>query len=191
MNIPGKLREDLKRIYGANDPLHYIEDIKAETNPDTCQEELVVRLRVPRHYERYIPEVYITSASPLTVDHWAKERFLRPVNLSPSEVSDLRKLIEGGCRPHFFESNAVKFVKPAKVFLNGSHTTLVWPDGEKTTVGVGPDTEYDEYAGFCAAIVKKLFGSSREAEKFLDRVKIVQKKKAKKASKQMTIAEMM
>lgn len=175
MNIPGKLREDLKRIYGANDPLHYIEDIKAETNPDTCQEELVVRLRVPCRYEKYIPEVYITSASPLTLDHWALQqaRMMDAISRPITAVVD----------------NYTRFVKPSKVFLNGSHTTIVWPDGEKTTVGVGPDTEY---AGFCAAIVKKLFGSSREAEKFLDKVKIVQKPKAKKVKaggEQLTITE--
>lgn len=174
MNIPGKLREDLKRIYGANDPMNYIEDIKAETNPDTCLGELIVRLRVPRHYERYIPEVMYTSASPFTLDHWALQQ-AKMMDLLSSPLRD-PKPVEwktGKALP-------VQMVKPERVYFNGSHTTLVWPDGEKTTVGVGPDTQYDEYAGFCAAIVKKLFGSSREAEKFLDKVKIVQKKRVKK-----------
>lgn len=183
MNIPGKLREDLKRIYGANDPLHYIEDIKAVTNPDTCQEELVVRLRVPGRYEKYIPEVYITSASPLTLDHWAIQQ-AKMMDLLSSPLRE-HKPVEwktGKALP-------VQMVRPERVYFNGNHTTLVWPDGEKTTVGVGPDTEYDEYAGFCAAIVKKLFGSSREAEKFLDKVKIVQKKKVKKVKEVSTDVE--
>jgi hypothetical protein len=165
MNIPGKLRYDLKRIYGAADPLNYIEDIRAETNTDARQEELVVRLRVPSHCEKYMDTLLESPA------------------FSPADVAYIRRLVENESYPPRFmldKQEGTMFAKPKQVFLNGNHTTLVWPNGEKTTVGVGPDTEYDEYAGFCAAIVKKLFGSSREAEKFLDRVKIVQKKKEKK-----------
>ena len=174
MNIPGKLREDLKRIYGANDPLHYVEDIKAVTNPDTCQEELVVRLRVPSRYEKYIPEVYITSASPLTLDHWALQQ-AKMMDLLSTSIFDKRPV---ECKKS--DTLPVYAGRPKKVFFNGNHTTLVWHDGSKTTVGVAPDEEFDEYTGFCTAIVKKLFGSSREAKKYMDRVKIVQKKKAKK-----------
>lgn len=169
MNVPGKLREDLHRIYGSDDPLGYIEDIRAETNPGTQQEELVVRLRVPRHCERYLLEMYITSRSPFNLNE-----MLRP-GLFYTPVLDQNPLEWKKCPPISFQME-----KPRKVFFNGTHTTLVWPSGEKTTVGVGPNNQYDEYAGFCAAIVKKMFGSSREAQKFLDRVKIVQKSKNKK-----------
>ena len=174
MNIPGKLREDLKRIYGANDPLHYVEDIKAVTNPDTCQEELVVRLRVPSRYEKYIPEVYITSASPLTLDHWALQQ-AKMMDLLSTSIFDKRPV---ECKKS--DTLPVYAGRPKKVFFNGNHTTLVWHDGSKTTVGVAPDEEFDEYTGFCTAIVKKLFGSSREAKKYMDKVKLVQKPKAKK-----------
>ena len=162
MNIPGKLREDLKRIYGANDPMNYIEDIKAETNPDTQQEELVVRLRVPRHFEKYTRYVL---ANPV-------------LNISPEDLAYIRNLVENESHPPKFLQ--VQAGRPQKVFFNGNHTTLVWHDGSKTSVGVAPDEVFDEYTGFCAAIVKKLFGSSREAQRFLDKVKIVQKPKAKK-----------
>lgn len=165
MYIPGKLRDDLKRIYGAADPLNYVEDIRAVTNPDTCQEELVLRLRVPTHCEKYVDGLF---ESPI---------------LTSAEVEYIRRLVENESHPPRFMldyKDETRFVKPQQVFLNGNHTTLVWPNGEKTTVGVGPDTAYDEYAGFCAAIVKKLFGSSKEAQKFLDKVKTVQKRKAKK-----------
>ena len=166
MNIPGKLREDLKRIYGANDPMNYIEDMRAETNPDTQQEELVVRLRVPRHFERYMREI-----------------FVKPVlDISPEDIAYLRNLVENESHPpKFMQSVPVYAGRPKKVFFNGQHTTLLWHDGSKTTVGVAPDEVFDEYTGFCAAIVKKLFGSSREAKKYMDRVKTVQKPKAKKA----------
>ena len=174
MELVGKLKQDLRRIYGMNDPLNYIEDIAAETNPDTQQEELVVRLRVPRHCEKYVPEVYITSASPYNLNHWVKEQALMADLLSTS-IFDRRPLEWKKSEPV-----PVYAGRPKKVFFNGNHTTLVWHDGSKTTVGVAPDEEFDEYTGFCTAIVKKLFGSSREAKKYMDKVKLVQKPKAKK-----------
>lgn len=179
MELVGKLKQDLRRIYGANDPLNYIEDIRAETNPDTQQEELVVRLRIPRRCEKYVPEVYITSASPYSLDYWAKEQALM-VDLLSTSILDQRP---AECKKS--EAIPVYAGRPKKVFFNGNHTTLVWHDGSKTTVGVAPDEEFDEYTGFCTAIVKKLFGSSREAKKYMDKVKVVQKKRDKKKKPDM------
>ena len=178
MELVGKLKQDLRRIYGANDPMNYIEDIRAETNPDTQQEELVVRLRVPGRSEKFIPEVYITS-SPCIIDHWAKERALRADILATS-ILDKEPLAWKKGAPL-----SVQDGRPKKVFFNGQHTTLLWHDGSKTTVGVAPDEEFDEYTGFCTAIVKKLFGSSNEAKKYMDKVKVVQKKRDKKKKPDM------
>ena len=171
MDIPGKLREDLKRIYGANDPMNYIEDMRAETNPDTQQEEIVVRLRVPRSCERYMCGLFVKPIFPASAIP----------TLSASELEYIRNLVENESHPpKFMQSVPVYASRPKKVFFNGNHTTLVWHDGSKTTVGVAPDEEFDEYTGFCTAIVKKLFGSSREAKKYMDKVKLVQKPKVKK-----------
>ena len=162
MDIPGKLRNDLKRIYGAADPLDYIEDISITQGPG--ESEVHMTLRVPMSCERFAKSSPLYGA-PYSLEHWARQQAMSCgidfgiVQKAPAKSA---------------------FVKPKQVFFNGKHTTLVWPDGEKTIVGLGPDAVYDEYSGFCAAIVKKLFGSSREAQKFLDKVKIVQKKKDKK-----------
>ena len=43
-------------------------------------------------------------------------------------------------------------------------------DGDKTVVKCSGDDTPSRYAGFCAAIVKKLFGSSSAAKKTMDRV---------------------
>lgn len=163
MNIPGKLREDLKRIYGNRDPLDCIENIQVEEGPCGC--ELRMTLRVPSSCERYLPGVYLRyDGAPYNLEKWAREQAML-CGLGVREAP---------------EPKAVPIEVPEKVFFNGTHTTLVWPDGEKTVVGTAPGEQFDEYTGFCAAMVKKLFGSSREAQKFMDKVKIVQKKKAKK-----------
>lgn len=168
MELVGKLKQDLRRIYGANDPLNYIEDVQAGINPDTQEEELVVHLRVPRHCVRYMGTLYDGP------------NIMEPI-LSAKDLAFIRDLVENESHPpKFMQSVPMYAGRPKKVFFNGKHTTLVWHDGSKTTVGVAPDEEFDEYTGFCTAIVKKLFGSSNEAKKFMDRVKIVQKPKAKK-----------
>ena len=43
-------------------------------------------------------------------------------------------------------------------------------DGTKTIVSCGAGDTYDYYAGFCAAVVKKLFGSTTHAKKVLGEV---------------------
>ena len=46
--------------------------------------------------------------------------------------------------------------------------------GPKTIVSCGAGDTYDYYAGFCAAVVKKLFGSTTHAKKVLGEVVQVQ-----------------
>jgi hypothetical protein len=55
-----------------------------------------------------------------------------------------------------------------RVVFSGPATTIIWSDGQKTTVKCSEGQEYDRYAGFCAAVCKRLFGSTLEAKKILD-----------------------
>ena len=57
-----------------------------------------------------------------------------------------------------------------RVIYNGPKTIILWADGTKTIVSCGEDENYDYYTGFCAAVVKKLFGSTSHAKKVLGRV---------------------
>lgn len=135
MNMPGKLREDLFRIYGNRNPLDFEEFARSN------------QLRQPPHRDDVMDSVRYAQAL-----------------VCNALVSEALSSVP----------------KPKTVFFNDTHTTIVWSDGEKTTVGTGPDVQFDEYSGFCAAFVKRFFGSSRRAEKFLESVKVVQKKKIKK-----------
>lgn len=177
MDIPGKLKADLKRIYGAADPLNYIEDVRAETNPDTQQEELVVRLRVPRSCEKYMCGLFVKPLFPDTYPPVPGKYVMEDWALEQARMMDALSRPLGTWKP---EQKPIKVSRPKRVFFNGGHTTIIWDDGSKTTVGVAPDETFDEYAGFCAAMVKKVFGSSREAQKFMDKIKIVQKPKKEK-----------
>lgn len=68
-----------------------------------------------------------------------------------------------------------------KIYFNNKHTTIVWEDGIKTTVGCIEGQEFDEYGGFAAAILKRLFGSSSAAYRFMNEHKEVQPDTNKKS----------
>ena len=57
-----------------------------------------------------------------------------------------------------------------KVIFSGPKTIVLWADGTKTIVSCGAGDTYDYYAGFCAAVAKKLFGSTTHAKKVLGEV---------------------
>ena len=54
-----------------------------------------------------------------------------------------------------------------KVIFSGDKTIILWDDKTKTIVSCGENDNYDHYAGFCAAVVKKLYGSTSKAKKIL------------------------
>ena len=60
-----------------------------------------------------------------------------------------------------------KSVKPVKVWFNPPYTTVEFSDGSKVTVEQTDfeDSKFSEYAGYCCAVTKKLFGSSTAAFK--------------------------
>lgn len=65
---------------------------------------------------------------------------------------------------------ALPFPDLKRVIFSGPKTIILWADGTKTIVSCGDGETYDHYTGFCAAVVKKLFGSTTHAKKVLGRV---------------------
>lgn len=49
-----------------------------------------------------------------------------------------------------------------KSFFSGPKTIVIWSDGSKTIVSCSKDDTYEGYAGFCAAVAKKMFGSTSQ-----------------------------
>lgn len=54
-----------------------------------------------------------------------------------------------------------------KVIFNGNKTIILWNDGTKTIATCGEGDNFDPYAGFCAAVVKRVFGSTGTAKRAL------------------------
>lgn len=69
------------------------------------------------------------------------------------------------------------------------HTTIVWSDGsDATVVRCGDGETFEDYMGFCAAIAKKLFGSTSAAKKVME-TKDAEKAKEKKEAIRQKNAE--
>lgn len=56
-----------------------------------------------------------------------------------------------------------------RVIFSGSKTIVLWTDGTKTIVSCGEGDAFDPYAGFCAAVTKKVFGSTSQAKKVMEK----------------------
>ena len=114
-----------------------------------------------------------------------------------SESPNLRELVEQNTLltalldKNFIDGLEVEYAVPEveHVFYNGRHTTVVWEDGEKTTVGCMKNEPFDEYAGFAAAVLKRLYGSSTEAKRYLDERKVVQQIKERKEKKNAKVSK--
>ena len=61
------------------------------------------------------------------------------------------------------ENIAIPSVK--RIVYNNPATIVFWQDGTKTVVKCMDGEPFDKYAGFCAALVKKAFGSTSKAKK--------------------------
>ena len=57
-----------------------------------------------------------------------------------------------------------------KVVFNPPATIVFWEDGEKTVVKCAEGQVFDRYAGFCAAVCKRLFGSTAAGKELMESV---------------------
>lgn len=56
-----------------------------------------------------------------------------------------------------------------QVIFSGPKTIVIWSDGSKTIVSCSKDDTYNGYAGFCAAVAKKMFGSTSQVKKIIEK----------------------
>lgn len=50
-----------------------------------------------------------------------------------------------------------KMFTPVQIIFNNPATIVFWGDGTKTVVKCAPGTAFNKYAGFCAAVAKKIY----------------------------------
>lgn len=73
---------------------------------------------------------------------------------------------------------------PKRIVFSGPKTIVFWYDGTKTIVSCAEDEAYDPYNAFCAALAKKMFGSTSAAKAYLKKNSEYYKPKARKNKKE-------
>lgn len=59
-------------------------------------------------------------------------------------------------------------VLPVKVIYHNPATIVFWGDGTKTVVKASSHDEFNEFAGFCAALAKKVYGTSSMVRRIVE-----------------------
>lgn len=86
--------------------------------------------------------------------------------------------------------NTTKEISVKQIIYSGPKTIIIWSDGSKTIVSCSKHDAYDRYAGFCAAVAKKIFGSNSGIKKTIDKyAKVDQSMFSNNKSKTSTWAE--
>lgn len=78
----------------------------------------------------------------------------------PDSMKENVTAISRRCR----RGEILPFPDVKRVIYSGPKTIILWADGTKTIVSCRDGEIYDHYTGFCAAVVKKLFGSTSHAK---------------------------
>lgn len=85
------------------------------------------------------------------------------------------------CECNGYEDFAYGIPDVDRIIYNEPTTIVYWDDGTKTIVRCGEGEKFERYAGFMAAVCKKMFGSTADAKKLMDFCDIaVQKEEEKK-----------
>lgn len=66
-------------------------------------------------------------------------------------------------------TNAIRDDAIRQIIFSGPKTIVIWSDGSKTIVSCSKDDTYDSYTGFCAAVAKKMFGSTSQVKKIIEK----------------------
>lgn len=83
---------------------------------------------------------------------------------------DLRIISEDAVKNLVYVPATNPDIKIKKIIYSDRKTIIIWGDKTKTIVSCKEDDIFDPYAGFCAAVTKKLFGSTSKAKKFVTKV---------------------
>lgn len=82
------------------------------------------------------------------------------------------RYVDSGGYAYYTITNTTNFVKPTpkKILYNPPYTTVVWNDDDVTTVKTMEGDEFNEEMGFCACLMRKLYGSRTGYKKMIEEV---------------------
>lgn len=78
---------------------------------------------------------------------------------------------------------------PKEIIYNDAATIVYWTDGTKTVVKCNENDEYSEYAGFVAAVAKKMYGGANAINRLIDSKKVIRGNGLRQPSRPKTTLE--
>lgn len=102
--------------------------------------------------------LYPTATVEVVFDNPPCHFFFNPSNLALVNASELEEFIMKKTLPEI-----------KKVIYSGNKTIVLWADNTKTIVSCREGETFDQYMGFCAAVTKKLFGSTSKIKKTIEK----------------------
>lgn len=60
-------------------------------------------------------------------------------------------------------------ITPKKIIFSGPKCIVLWEDGTKTIVSLSEKDDWNEYDAFCAALAKKIFGTTSAVHRIVDK----------------------
>lgn len=179
MNMSELLRRDLTRIFRGHDPLNHIENLRIEETPDGTH--CVAHMKVAQ-VPPYLGNHPVFCARPLAQP--TLEALAAQAKVAAMLGEFASREVQNAPATRIISIEAVDLLKPTKIIYSGPKTVVFWLDGTKTIVSLMEGQEYDEYTAYCAAVVKKLFGSTYKAKKFLESVAVRPEPKPKKVKEE-------
>lgn len=82
-------------------------------------------------------------------------------------------------------------ITPNKIWRNGPWTIVEWRDGTKTKVKAEESDALNPYSGFCAALAKKVFGTTGKAVKAMDNAVYAAGEKARERKRKAVAAKVL
>lgn len=135
-------------------------------------------------YSNYIPTITtpVSTVSSATSNPWALlneiDKLYDKLTVNMTKKTEKKK-------------KTYKLPEIKQIYFNEKtgHTTIVWADGsESTVVHCLEGEKFERYMGFCAAIVKKLFGSTSAAKNLMEE-KDAEAAKIRKREERLKAAE--
>lgn len=133
-----------------------------------CEEEITMKCEIPPElFSLFFPGVVtsndfaIKSDAPASTTTWT-------CSVCPSDRSCVGCDEDCPCAGDEDDDIAYCIPEVDKIIFENMCTIVYWCDGTKTVVRCGEGDQYSRYAGFAAAVCKKLFGSTSNAMKLMD-----------------------
>lgn len=115
------------------------------------------------HDEEFRKYLVAPDGSPMEQEALKKSYYFDGIQYALTEIK--RDLVNADQK----RNQQPKVVCPVNIWENGNNTVVQWEDGTKTVVTAEHPESKSTFAGFCAALAKKIYGTTDKVMKQIDK----------------------